>query len=46
MYNEEELDVIVIMWYFKSIGSCSFYFDYEYVENTVGEDNVITKCTG
>ncbi|HHJ0579911.1 TPA: hypothetical protein ACQFCQ_001227 [Escherichia coli] len=46
VYNEEELDVIVIMWYFKSIGSDSFYFDYEYVENTVGEDNVITKCSG
>ena len=45
VYNEEELDVIVIMWYFKSIGSSSFYFDYEYVENTVGEDNVITKCS-
>ncbi|AXC38903.1 UNVERIFIED_ORG: hypothetical protein [Escherichia phage CMSTMSU] len=37
VYNEEELDVIVIMWYFKSIGSSSFYFDYEYVENTVGK---------
>lgn len=45
LYNEEELDVIVIMWYFKSIDSSSFYFDYEYVENTVGEGNVITKCS-
>ncbi|EMR6008076.1 hypothetical protein WJW27_004874 [Escherichia coli] len=36
VYNEDVLDVIVIMWYFKSIDSDSFYFDYEYVENTVG----------
>ncbi|USL83430.1 hypothetical protein A4_354 [Escherichia phage A4] len=41
VYNEEELDCIVIMWYFKSIGSENFYFDYRYVKKTV--DNGINK---
>ena len=37
VYNEEVLDVIIIMWYFKSIGSGNFYFDYRYVKKTVGD---------
>ncbi|WPK19718.1 hypothetical protein [Salmonella phage SD-1_S14] len=29
------------MWYFKSIGSGNFYFDYKYVKKTV--DNGINR---
>ncbi|AXC38902.1 UNVERIFIED_ORG: hypothetical protein [Escherichia phage CMSTMSU] len=31
MYDDEVLDTLVIMWYFKSIDSTRFYLDYEYV---------------
>ncbi len=41
VYDNEVLDVIIIMWYFKSIGSGNFYFDYKYVKKTV--DNGINR---
>ncbi len=41
VYDDEVLDVIIIMWYFKSIGSGNFYFDYKYVKKTV--DNGINR---
>lgn len=31
LYDDEVLDTLVIMWYFKSIDSSKFYLDYEYV---------------
>ena len=31
LYDDEVLDTLVIMWYFKSIDSTRFYLDYEYV---------------
>lgn len=43
VYDEKILDAIVIMWYFKSIDSCSFYFDYECVAIAVEKGNVITE---
>lgn len=44
VYNEEVLDVIIIMWYFKNIGSDNFYFDYRYVKKAI--DNDINKPHG
>ncbi|MDS1552343.1 hypothetical protein QPL51_04730 [Escherichia coli] len=41
VYDNEVLDVIIIMWYFKSIGSGNFFFDYKYVKKTV--DNGINR---
>ncbi|EKR8628464.1 hypothetical protein P9J96_000307 [Escherichia coli] len=41
VYDDEVLEVLVIMWYFKSIGSGNFYFDYRYVTKTV--DNGINR---
>lgn len=36
LYDDEVLDTLVVMWYFKSINSDGFYLDYEFARSERG----------